>query len=346
MMPHTLQVALVGYGMAGKIFHAPLIAATAGLELACMVSSDAAKVHADYPGVLVVADLASALALPQIDLVVLASPDHLHAEQALACLAAGKHLVIDKPFAPTFAEAQTVAARAAELGLTLSIFQNRRWDADFLTVKALIADGTLGEIRQFESHFDRYKAAPSDKWKDRRQFGVLQDLGPHLVDQALHLFGMPDTVYADLGVQTPDGPALDYAHVLLRYGACRVILHMSQATMDSGLRFAVHGTKASYIKYGLDAQEAQSKAGMHPEDPAWGIDPIVGHLTQIAADGTVTKTAQPSVKGNSLAYYASVRDAILQATPPPVTAQEALNVMALLEAARLSAAAGREVIPA
>jgi predicted dehydrogenase len=279
-MSVPFRVALVGYGLAGKAFHAPLISATEGLTLAAVVSSDAAKVHVDWPGVAVVANLGAVLNDESIDLVVIATPDHVHAEQALAAIAAGKHVVIDKPLSPTLAEAEAVAARAAASDRVVSIFHNRRWDADFLTLKRLVAERTLGEVVEFESHFDRFRPEVTDRWKDRREAGVWQDLGPHLVDQALQLFGMPVALYADIATQKRGGLAPDFAHVLLRYERLRVTLHISQLNAANSLRFAVHGTEGSYIKHGLDPQEDQPKAGMTPLDANWGIDPHPGTLTQ------------------------------------------------------------------
>jgi predicted dehydrogenase len=341
--PGSLRAALVGYGLAGKVFHAPLIGATGGLVLATVVSGDAAKVHADLPGVTVVRDISEALEDPSIDLVVIATPDHLHAPQALAALAAGKHVVIDKPFAPTLAEAREVVARATDGDRIVSIFQNRRWDADFLTLTRLLAEDALGDIVQFESHFDRLRPVSTDRWKDRRDGGLWQDLGPHLVDQALHLFGMPDTVFADIATQRPGAVAPDYAHVLLRYPHLRVILHMTQSIHASGLRFAVHGTGASYIKHGLDPQEDQSKAGMQPDDPRWGLDPRDGVLTSQDAKGLVHECAIDSERGNYPAFYAGVRDAIGRRGANPVPAFDVLGVMTVLDAARASARERREI---
>ena len=201
-MVRPIRIALVGYGLAGKVFHAPLIKATDGLALVTVVSRDVGKVRADLPDSEVAGDIGEVLQDDSIQLVVIATPDTLHADQALAALDAGKHVLLDKPFAPTLAEATKVAGRAAERGRILAIFHNRRWDADFLTIKRLIADEVLGEIVQFESHFDRLRPDVTDRWKDRRSAGVWQDLGPHLVDQALQLFGMPNAIMADLGVQS------------------------------------------------------------------------------------------------------------------------------------------------
>ncbi len=342
-MADSLNVAIVGYGMAGKVFHAPLIQATAGLDLTVVVSSDAAKVHADLPDVRVVADLDSVLHDDAIDLVVIATPDHLHAEQAMAVLRAGKNVVIDKPFAPKLSEARAVAVCAVECGGQVSIFQNRRWDADFLTVKRLIAENALGEIVQFESHFDRYRPVIKDGWKGERDAGLWQDLGPHLIDQAYHLFGMPKAVFADFAAQRNGASAPDYFHAVLRYSNLRVILHSSQSTMNSNLRFAVHGTKGSYIKHGLDSQEDQSIAGLRPADADWGLDPVQGVLTQIK-DGIVTDAFIENERGNSPAFYAGVRDAIFGHGDNPVPPEQALAVMEIIDAGITSARERREIL--
>lgn len=333
------RVALVGFGLAGKAFHAPLIAATDGLELAAIVTSRAAEVASLYPEVQVVPTLGQVLADPAIKLVVLASPDHVHAPQAIAALAAGKHLVIDKPLAPGLAEARAVAEQAAERGLLLSVFHNRRWDADFLTLQRLIAEGELGEVIELESRFDRFKPELGTRWKDQRRGGVWQDLGPHLVDQALVLFGRPLAISADLTILKPGGLSPDYAQVVLRYAARRVTLHMSQTMPDHSLRFAVHGTRASFVKHGLDPQEDQSKAGLVPGDPAWGIDPLPGLLTR--ADGTAG--CVESERGDYCGYYRAVAAALSGHGPMPVSAADALAVMELIEAGLTSSAERREI---
>ena len=338
MSPH--RVALIGFGLAGKAFHAPLIAATPGLELAAIVTSREEEVRALYPQAATGRSYAEALADPSIALVVLATPDHLHAEHAMAAIDAGKHLVIDKPLTPTLAEARRVAEHARLRGTMLSVFHNRRWDGDFLTLRDLVATGQMGDIAEMDSHFDRLKPGINHRWKDQRDGGVWQDLGPHLVDQALVLFGRPLAVSADLAVLKPGGLAADYACVTLRYPAARVKLHMSQTRADHGLRLSVHGTKASFIKHGLDTQEEQSKVGMLPGDPQWGVDPQPGQLTQAGAAGASRVEA---MRGDYGAYYRGVAAALSDKTPPPVTAEEALAVMEVIEAGLTSHAERREI---
>ncbi|MDZ4308076.1 Gfo/Idh/MocA family oxidoreductase, partial [Allopontixanthobacter sp.] len=280
------------------------------------------------------------LAEPSIDLVVLASPDHVHMAQALAVLDAGKHIVIDKPLAPTLAEARNIAARATERGLMLSVFHNRRWDADFLTLKRLIAAGELGEVTEFESRFDRFRPELGNRWKDQRSGGVWQDLGPHLVDQALVLFGRPIAVSADLAVLKPHGQSIDHVQVQLRYPTRRVRLHISQTMPDHSLRLAAHGSCGSFIKHGIDVQEDQSKAGIRPLDPRWGIDPHPGRLTR--TDGSVSEIAPE--RGDYRAFYRAVARALSGEAAMPVSVNEALSVMEIIAAGIASNEQRREIM--
>ncbi|KAK0350765.1 hypothetical protein LTR94_027670, partial [Friedmanniomyces endolithicus] len=261
---------------------------------------------------------------------------------SIAALKAGKSVVVDKPFAVTLAEAEAVAEVAGQSKGVFSVFQNRRWDADFLTVRRLIAEGELGEIAVFESHYDRFRPTVTDRWKDQRDGGVWADLGPHLVDQAVQLFGPPIGVYADLQAQRPGATAIDYAHVLLRYDRLRVILNMSHLAAASSLRYVVHGSKGSFIKHGLDAQEGQSKSGLRPGDAAWGLDPSPGVLTR-QIDGEIIETTPEAEPGDYPAFYEGVRDAILGEASSPVPVDQALIVMRVLDAGLRSAAESREI---
>lgn len=337
-----IGVAVVGYGLAGQTFHAPLIAATPGLRLTAVVSSRPEAVHADLPDVEVLPDLDTAIARDDIGLIVVATPDALHAEQSIAALRAGKSVVVDKPFAATLADAESVAAVAASSPSVFSVFQNRRWDADFLTLRGLIDQGELGDVAVFESHYDRFRPTVTDRWKDRRDGGVWADLGPHLIDQAVQLFGPPLAIYADLQAQRVGATAIDYAHVLLRYDRLRVILNMSHLAAEASLRYAVHGTGGSFIKRGLDAQESQSKAGLRPGDADWGVDPSPGALTK-QIDGETVRTTPAPERGDYPAFYAAMREAILGKGPPPVPADQALTVMRIVDAGLRSAAERREI---
>ncbi|MBD9478790.1 oxidoreductase [Pseudoxanthomonas sp. PXM02] len=343
-MDTPLNVALVGYGFVGKVFHAPLIQATPGLRLHTVVSRDAAKVHADWPDTAVTPDAHAAFADPAVDLVVIASPNDSHAPLAIAALNQGKHVVVDKPFTLTLQEAQDVIAASERVGRLVSVFQNRRWDADFLTVQRLIEEGALGRVAEFHSHFDRFRRVVQDRWRERGEpgGGLWYDLGPHLLDQAVHLFGLPQAINADIARLRDGAQAPDYFDVTLRYPGHRAILHASALVAGNGLRFAVHGTRGSYLKHGLDAQEDQLRAGMVPGTPGWGVDPRSGELVQERDGRLVTEVARAE-HGDYRAYYAGMRDAILHGGPVPVTPQKALEVMRLIELGARSSEERREI---
>lgn len=334
-----IGVGLIGYGLGGRAFHAPFVRATPGMTLQAVVSRDPAKVHADLPGMTVVPDVATLLAQPGIDLVVVSSPDELHAEHALAAIAAGKHVLVDKPFATTLADARAIMAAGEKAQRVVAVFQNRRWDADFLTLKQLIDDGMLGVIVQFESHFDRWRPVVPSNWKEARHGGTWQDLGPHLVDQALQLFGPPEGVSADIATLRDGAPGPDYFHVSLRYARRRVLLHSSKLMAQHGLRFAVHGTRGSWIKHGLDTQEAATSAGHAPGEGDWGVDPVEGLLTD--AQGRTAAVA--NLRGDYRQLWLQLAAAVRGEAPNPVPAGDGVAVIAIIDAGLRSSAERREV---
>ncbi|MDY4296190.1 MULTISPECIES: oxidoreductase [unclassified Xanthomonas] len=339
------NLALLGFGYVGRTFHAPLIAQTPGLHLHTVVSRQAEGVHAAWPQARVVADAAQAFADPRIDAVVIATPNQTHAPLALAALAQGKHVLVDKPFTLDVAEAHQVLAQAQRADRIVSVFQNRRWDGDFLDVRALLEAGTLGEIAEFHSHFDRHRPQVGDRWREHALpgSGLWFDLGPHLLDQALQLFGPPQALQADLALQRPGAQTVDYVHAVLRYPRLRVVLHAGSLVAANGLRFAVHGSGGSYVKHGLDTQEAQLRAGVAPGAPGWGEDPLPGQLRLVGADGTHAVQTLPAPRGDYRDCYAAFREAIAGRAPAPVDAAQALAVMRLLEAGVRSAASGCSV---
>lgn len=343
-MHQVKHVALVGFGMAGRVFHAPLISHTEGLALHTVVSSDEGKVRAAYPSARVCAVAEQAFSDPGIDLVVIATPNATHAPLALAALAHGKHVLVDKPFALDPAEARGVVDAAHDAGRVLSVFHNRRWDADFLTLSDLVQAGTLGEVLEFHSHFDRYRPVVADRWREHTApgAGAWFDLGPHLVDQALQLFGPPDAVYADLTCQREGARVDDYFQVVLRYPRRRVVLHAGSLVVASGLRFAVHGTRASFVKHGTDAQEAALKRGDVPGGKDWGTDPNPGEL-HVPGDAGTQVRAVPGRAGDYLEFYRGMEAAIRNHAAAPVTPDEALQVMRLLQLAQESARGRREL---
>lgn len=331
-MSDTIRVGLLGYGYASKTFHAPLIAGTPGMTLAGISSSDAAKVNADWPSVPVVAEPKQLFNDPHIDLIVIPTPNDTHFPLAKAALEAGKHVVVDKPFTVTLSQARELDALAKSRGLLLSVFHNRRWDSDFLTLKQLIADGTLGEVAYFESHFDRYRPQVRDRWREQAGpgSGIWYDLGPHLLDQAVNLFGRPVTMTVDLAQLRPGAQTTDYFHAILSYPQRRVVLHGTMLAAAESARYIVHGARGSYVKFGLDPQEDRLKAGERPPQEDWGYDMRDGVLT-VAHGEELDEQTLLTVPGNYPAYYAGVRDALNGQGENPVPARQAIQIMELLE---------------
>jgi scyllo-inositol 2-dehydrogenase (NADP+) len=338
-----IQVGLLGYGLAGSTFHAPVIKAVPGLTIAAVFTSRTADVARDLPQAEVVATPAQIFAHPRIELVVIATPNPTHFELAAQALRAGKHVVIDKPMTTTSADADALIALAAERGRLLSVYQNRRWDNDFLTVKALIEAGRLGRVYGYEAHFDRFRPAIKPGWRENPQpgSGILFDLGSHLIDQALALFGMPETVMADVFMQRPQAQVDDYIHLVLGYGNRRAILRAGTIVCEPGPRFALHGDAGSFLKYGMDGQEAALKAGLPVGAPDWGRDDPAAFGTLVTAAGERETIA--TVPGGYAAFYAGMAAAIAGEKPVPVPAIEARNVIAMIELARRSAEEGRTV---
>jgi predicted dehydrogenase len=341
-MAEVLNVGLLGYGMAGQLFHAPIISAVPGLRLAWVGSTRPEKVQTDWPAVSV-ASVDEVLTRPDVDIVVIATPNDTHVDLARRALEAGKHVVVDKPFTNTLAEARAVAALAVKTGRRLSVYQSRRWDGDFQTVRRLIADGTLGRLVQFESHYDRYRPEVKQRWREEPGpgAGVWFDLGAHLVDQALQLFGVPEGIYADFAQQRDGAKVVDDFHVLLRYPRLRVILRGGVLVSEETPRFRVHGTSGSYLKFGLDTQEEALKRGERPGGADWGVDPREGTVVQWK-DGRPESRTVPAMRGDYCGFYAGMRDAVLGRGPAPVTPEQAIAVMTALEVANESAATRRE----
>jgi len=331
-MSDNIRVGLIGYGYASKTFHAPLIVGTPGMTLAAVSSSDASKVHADWPNVTVVSDPKQLFNDPSLDLIVIPTPNDTHFPLARAAMEAGKHVVVDKPFTVTLSQARELEAMAKSRGLVLSVFHNRRWDSDFLTLKGLIAEGKLGEVSYFESHFDRYRPQVRNRWREQAGpgSGIWYDLAPHLIDQALVLFGVPVSITVDMAQLRPDAQTTDYFHAVLTYPQRRVVLHSTMLAAAESARYIVHGTRGSYVKFGLDPQEDRLKAGERPPLEDWGYDMRDGVLTLAVGDELDAQTLL-TVPGNYPAYYAAIRDALNGQGENPVPASQAIRVMELIE---------------
>jgi predicted dehydrogenase len=343
-------VGLIGYGLAGSVFHAPLIAATESLALDTVVTSNPERqeqARAEFPDVRVSATPEELLARAgDLDLIVIASPNKTHVPLATAALQAGVPVVVDKPIAGTAAEARELAALAEKRGLFLSVFQNRRWDNDFLTLRKLIAEGRLGDVYRFESRFERWRPQLKGGWRESGDpaeiGGLLYDLGSHVVDQALVLFGPVTHVHAEADVRRPGAETDDDTFIALTHAnGVRSHLYVSATTAQLGPRFRVLGSQAGYVKYGLDPQEAALREGLRP-GPAWGTEPesLWGRVG--AGESPLTGGGSPvqTLPGDYPAYYAAVAKALTDGGPNPVTALEAAAALDVLEAARRSARDG------
>ncbi|MGW2447325.1 Gfo/Idh/MocA family protein [Streptomyces sp. NPDC001675] len=355
MTATPLRVGLIGYGLAGSVFHAPLIAATEGLNLDTVVTSNPERqeqARAEFPDVRCVGTPEELFGrADELDLIVIASPNKTHVPLATAALEAGLPVVVDKPVAGTAAEARQLAALAEERGLLLSVFQNRRWDNDFLTLRALLEKGELGDVWRFESRFERWRPRPKGGWRESGDpaeiGGLLYDLGSHVVDQALVLFGPVTEVYAETDIRRPGAETDDDTFIALTHASgVRSHLYVSATTAQLGPRFRVLGSQAGFVKYGLDPQEAALRADERPGTSAdWGTEPeslwgrlgVGGPLSGGESPVTGGGRPVPTLAGDYPAYYAAVAAALTGAGPNPVPALEAAAALDVLEAARRSA---------
>ncbi|MGW0357684.1 oxidoreductase [Nocardia sp. 852002-20019_SCH5090214] len=340
-----VNVAVIGYGLSGAVFHAPLIAADPRLRMAAVVTSSperADQARADHPGVRVFATVDELFcAATDIDLVVIASPNRTHEPLTLRAVAAGLPVVVDKPFALTAVEGEAMIEAARRAGVMLTVFQNRRWDSDFRTVRRLMTDGALGEVRRFESRFERWRPHTKGGWREvggaDEGAGILYDLGSHLIDQALDLFGPVEDVYCELDARRPGVLADDDAFVALTHASgVRSHLWMSAVAPQLGPRLRVLGSEAGYVCYGLDPQEAALRAGRRPGDgQPWGsVDPV--DWGQLGAEGDLRLT--PSEPGAYPDFYAGVAAALLDGGEPPVDPADAVAALRVIERARAVAA--------
>jgi predicted dehydrogenase len=336
-----IEVGLIGYGLAGRAFHAPVISAVPGLRLAAILQRSGNEAAEKYPGVRIVRSLDELLAIEEIRLVVIATPNDTHYPIARLCLAAGRDVVVDKPFTTTLQEAKSLLQFAKEAGRLLTVYQNRRYDGDFQAIRGLVAAGALGRIVRFETAYDRYR--PQRKpgaWRETQRpgSGILFDIAPHLLDHALLLFGLPEAVTADVRTERESAVADDAFDITLHYPkAMRAVLHSSILAAAPRPRFLLFGTQGSFVKHTFDPQENNLRHGRIPTNTAWGAEPEEnwGVLT-IPAGDTFTQRRIPSAPCDFRDYYANVRDAILGRAPLAVTPEWSLDIMRLLEMARES----------
>ncbi|MBW3601385.1 MAG: Gfo/Idh/MocA family oxidoreductase [Actinobacteria bacterium] len=350
-MSKDLDVALIGYGLAGKAFHAPLISVTPGLRLAAIVTSNprrreqAARLHPDA----VVLDDAEQVweRADDLDVVVIAAANRVHAPLTSAALRAGLAAVVDKPLAATSAQARQLVDLAAREGRLLTVFHNRRWDGDFLTLGDLVAGGRLGRVHRFESRFERWRPDLKPGWRESADpedaGGILYDLGSHLIDQALWLFGAARRVYAEVDTRRRDAEVDDDVFVAVTHDSgVRSHLWASALAAQLGPRMRVLGDSEAYVKHGLDVQEDLLRAGRLPSEPGWGREPRHAWGLLGAGDG-----AQPveTRAGDWPAFYGALVDALRDDGPPPVDPKDAVAGLEVIEAARQAAASGAVVEP-
>jgi scyllo-inositol 2-dehydrogenase (NADP+) len=344
---NTVNVAIVGYGLAGATFHAPLVKVTEGLKIKYIVARSEekqTKARNDHPSAEIVSDLESLLKQSKdIGLAVIATPNKEHAPQAMACLNAGIPVVVDKPMALNSAQCAELIDLSQRKGTLLSVFQNRRWDNDFLTLKQLLAKETLGKILRFESRYERYRPAlRPNAWREQLDTeqggGILFDLGSHLIDQATQLFGQPDQVYAEVKKRRDGVAADDDAFVALSFpSGVQAHLWMSALSASLGHRFRLLGTEGAYEKYGLDPQEDDLRAGKTPKDSNWGIEKHSswGNIT-LHKDGLNIKGELETAPGAYQRFYELMREAINGSGAVPVDPVSAMNTMKIIEQARKS----------
>ena len=328
-----VRVGLIGFGLAGQAFHAPVIRGVKGMELACILERRGTHAQEKYPEVRVARTTEELLADKEIQLCVVATPNDSHFDLARACLLAGRDVVVDKPFAPTLKESQELVRLATERGRLITVYQDRRWDGDFSTVKKLLASRKLGTIVEYECRYDRFRRQPKpNAWKERAEqpgSGVLFDLGPHVIDQALILFGEPRAITASAFCQRETSRVDDAFDVCLEYPNLRAAARARIIAFAPSAHFLIHGTKGSFVKYGMDPQEARLRADNVPQGTDWGTD-----WGEETADlwGTLSLVGEPSVKittdrGDYRGFYENVRDAIEKKAPPDATPEQALRTM-------------------
>jgi predicted dehydrogenase len=336
---------ITSFGMSGLVFHGPLLKTHPGFLLKSVLQRTKDTAKEKYPDIEIVRSIEELISDPELELIIVNATNDTHYMHARMALDAGKHVVIEKPMSNTVEEGKRLIELARKQGLILSVFQNRRWDSDFLTVQKILQDGLLGRVVEFAASWDRYRNyIQPNTWKEETGpgSGLLYNLGPHLIDQAIVLFGMPDTVGADIRTFRTDGKVDDFYEIYMSYEDVKVRLHSSYLVREPNPRFSIHGTLGSFVKYGLDVQEAALKVGEIPGKPGWGIEDaeIWGTLhTEINGEEVVKKIE--SEPGNYLAFYDNIFEAVRNNADLIVRPQEALFNIHAIELAMQSSQEGR-----
>lgn len=343
-----IDVGLIGFGLAGRSFHAPVIRAVTGLRLAAILQRSGNEAAEQYPDVRIARTLDELLAIKEIRLVVIATPNDSHFPIARQCLAAGRDVLVDKPFTTTLEEAIALVQFAKVQGRLLTVYQNRRFDGDFQAIVQLVARGTLGRVVRFESNYDRFRPQlRPGAWRERSGpgTGIFFDIAPHLIDHALLLFGMPEALTADIRIEREGAVADDTFDLAFHYPhGLRADLRSSILAASTRPRFLLHGTQGAFVKQSFDPQENNLRRGYIPTDTAWGAEPEENWgLLTLSEDGALTQRRVPSANCDYRDFYGNLRDAILGKAKLAVTPEWALNVMGLIELARQSSKERRTI---
>ena len=333
MSSRILNVGLIGFGLSGRYFHAPFLSSNPRFKIKTVVERTKNEAQEFDPSIENARSVDELLSDPSIDLVFICTPNDTHFAYAMDALENGKHVIIEKPFANTEQEARQLTELAKEKGLILTAYQNRRWDSDFLTIKKLLGEGTLGNIVEFESHYDRYRPVPvANTWKEKEVpgGGNLYNLGPHLIDQALVLFGPPLTVFADIRTLRPGSEIDDYFYIQLGYADKSVILKSSMLVFHNQLRYVLHGTKGSFIKGGLDVQEETLRQYLLPTSEPWGYEPEDRWGQLYTQEVSQVVESEP---GNYMPLYDNLYDAIVNGEELAVKPEEILRTARVIDLA-------------
>lgn len=341
MIMEKIKTGLAAYGMSGQVFHAPFLSTLPQFELTAITERSKELSRDKYPQARIVRSFDELIEMDELELIVVNTPDSTHYDYARRALEAGKHVIVEKPFTLSVEDGEGLVALAAEKGLTLSVYQNRRWDCDFLTVKDILAKGLLGRLVEFESTFPRFRNfIKPETWKETGELGggLTYNLGAHVIDQAVQLFGMPEAVFADIDRMRAGSKVDDYfiIHLLKPSKApeVKITLKAGYLMCESEPRFVLHGTEGSYVKYGLDPQEADLTKGLLPSAPHWGEeDKAHWGILHTEKDGISVREPYPTLPGNYAAFYENIYRHIRQGEPLQSDAREVVGVIRLIEAA-------------
>lgn len=331
-----VRTALLSYGMSGEVFHAPLISANPGFELVSIVERRSSRSSAHFPDVKIMRSVDDVISDPQVELVIVNTPNETHFDFASRAMLAGKHVVVEKPFTVTLDEGRELIEIAKTTQRILTVFQNRRWDSDFLTVRRVLQEGRLGKIAEVSAHYDRFRNyIEPNTWKEEAKpgTGILYNLGSHMLDQMVVLFGLPEWVDARIGIQRPGGKVDDFYDIRMEYANHLVIVKSSYLVKATMPRYIIHGVNGSFVKFGIDPQEQALKEKRKIDDPSWGVEESGqwGKLS-ILEDGNNIEVTVPSARGDYNAFYDNVFGAIRNKAALAVRPAESLEVIRLIEA--------------